>query len=59
MNLQDLVLELERRTKEGGCLKKFFVTEEDRTAYPHWMQFFLAGKDHKERLALCANQVGA
>jgi len=55
---EELVEEYHRRIKEGGCVKRFFSTPEDRVAYEHWLRFFDAGRTHKERLALCANQVG-
>lgn len=58
MNVAEILAELKRRQTEGGVFERFFVTEEDRAAYPHWMDFFQAGKNYHERLALCANQVG-
>jgi phage terminase large subunit-like protein len=57
-NLVDILAELKRRQTEGGVFERFFVTEADRANYPHWMDFFAAGKNYHERLALCANQVG-
>lgn len=53
-----LLAELKRREHESGVFTRFFVTEEDRKKYPHWMEFFAAGEKYHERLALCANQVG-
>jgi hypothetical protein len=57
-DLQDLIDEANRRVTEGGWLKKYFVTEEERLKYKHWMDAFRAGKDYRQRMALCANQVG-
>ena len=56
--LEQLLEELENRKKYGGAVKRFFTTEEERDLYPHWMEFFQAGTNFKERMALCANQVG-
>lgn len=58
MTLSDILVEMNRRKTEGGVFERFFNTEADRAAYPHWMEFFAAGKQYHERLALCANQVG-
>lgn len=61
MNRQELELlltEFKHREQYGGAAKRFFVDEEQAKQYPHWMEFFAAGRTHKERMALCANQVG-
>jgi phage terminase large subunit-like protein len=56
--LEEIIEELERRQQEGGCFERFFHTQEERDKYPHWMEAFRVGKDYRQRLALCANQVG-
>lgn len=58
LTLEDILEELQRRKTEGGCVEKFFHTEEERAKYPHWIAAFKAGKDYRQRMALCANQVG-
>lgn len=53
------LIELEEElNRYGGVFTKFFTTEEDRAKYPHWMNAFKAGRDYRQRMALCANQVG-
>lgn len=58
MDIVAVLAELDRRQKEGGVFNRFFRTPAEREIYPHWMEFFKAGAKYKERLALCANQVG-
>lgn len=58
-SLQEILEELERRKTEGGCIERYFHTSEERAKYPHWVNGFKVGKDYRQRLALCANQVGA
>jgi phage terminase large subunit-like protein len=44
--------------KYGGCFTKFFITAKERSRYKHWIDAFNAGKAYRQRMALCANQVG-
>ncbi len=42
----------------SGCFGRFFQNEKERAKYSHWLNFFRAGKGYRQRMALCANQVG-
>lgn len=54
---EQIVRELERR-KQRTKIDTFYQTPENRAGYPVHMQFFEAGKTHRQRLALAANRVG-
>lgn len=58
LELLELLEEEAYYQKTSGCFTKYFATEEDRAKYPHWMDAFRAGAAFRQRLALCANQVG-
>lgn len=57
-SLTELLEEITRRQTEGGCFERFFHTDEERSKYALWMDAFKAGATYRQRLALCANQVG-
>lgn len=58
IELLELLMQKEYMDTTGGVFTKFFTTPEDRAKYPHWINAFKAGKDYRQRMALCANQVG-
>lgn len=44
--------------RTSGCFVKYFHTEEERAKYPHWIEGMNASINHRQIMALCANQVG-
>lgn len=58
--LRDALAEQVRRTEEGGHLVNWFPMQGPfrYEKYPKHMQFFAAGKIHRERLFMAANRVG-
>lgn len=54
---ETIIRELERR-KQRNKIDAFYQTPENRKGYPVHMDFFAAGKTHRQRLALAANRVG-
>lgn len=54
---EQILRELERR-KQRNKIDTFYPSPENRAGYPVHMQFFEAGKQYRQRLALAANRVG-
>ena len=56
--LEEILLELERRTTEGGWAQRFFTEPNTRELYPKHWEFFDAGKDFRLRSFIAANRAG-
>jgi len=56
-SIERIVRELRAR-EANNKIDSFFPTEENRKLYPVHMDFFAAGKTHRERLMMAANRVG-